>query len=49
MRKLIDSNEKFFIAGANGMAGNAIYRILKENNYGNKENDGKILPPIENN
>ena len=45
MRKLIDSNEKFFIAGANGMAGNAIYRILKENNYGNKENDGKILTP----
>ena len=45
MKKLIDSSEKFFIAGANGMVGTAIYKILKENNYGDKKNNGKILTP----
>ena len=45
MKKLIDSSDKFFIAGANGMVGTAIYKILKENNYGDKKNNGKILTP----
>ena len=45
MGKLIDINEKFFIAGANGMAGNAIYKTLTENNYGNIKNGGEIFTP----
>ncbi len=45
MKKLINSNEKFFIAGANGMAGKAIYKKLKENNYGDIKNNGEIFTP----
>ncbi len=45
MKKLIDFNEKIFLAGANGMAGNAINKVLKKNNYGKKENNGQILIP----
>ena len=33
MQKLISKTDKIFIAGANGMVGNAICRILKKNNY----------------
>ncbi len=43
--KLINLNEKIFLAGSNGMAGSAIYRKLLENNYGKKEFEGKILTP----
>ena len=34
MKKLIDINEKIFIAGATGMVGNAIKNILENSNYG---------------
>ena len=37
MKKLINSNEKFFLAGANGMAGSAIFRSLIKNGYGDKK------------
>ena len=43
--KLINLNEKIFLAGSNGMAGSAIYRKLLENNYGKKEFGGKIFTP----
>ena len=45
MKKLITPNEKIFIAGANGMVGNAIKRILQKSGYGNSKNDGEIYTP----
>lgn len=45
MKKLIEYNEKIFIAGASGMAGSAIAKVLKKNNYGNKVHNGLILTP----
>ena len=45
MNKLINLNEKIFIAGANGMVGKAVQRSLLKNSYGFKENDGLILTP----
>ena len=36
MDKLISLGEKIFIAGANGMAGSAIYRSFLKKGYGNK-------------
>ena len=45
MKKLIFFNDKFFIAGASGMAGGAVYRYLKKNGYGNPKNGGSILTP----
>ena len=44
MGKKILLNEKFFVAGASGMAGSAICRSLIKNGYG-KINDGQILKP----
>ena len=38
-------NEKIFIAGAAGMAGSAISRMLKKAGYGQSINDGIILTP----
>ena len=38
-------NEKIFIAGASGMVGSSIYRVLKKNGYGNKKYGGEILTP----
>ena len=42
MSKKILLNEKIFVAGATGMAGNAICRSLFRNGYG-KINGGQIL------
>ena len=45
MQNKIDLNEKIFIAGASGMAGSAIYRMLKKNGYGSQLNNGSFLIP----
>ena len=45
MKKLINFNEKIFLAGSNGMAGSAIYRSLIKSGYGNKNRGGLILNP----
>ena len=45
MRKLISKEERFFIAGSNGMVGRAIVRALKKYGYGEKENKGILLTP----
>ena len=45
MFKLINSNDKFFVAGATGMAGSAICRKLKQYGYGDSSKNGKILTP----
>ena len=45
MDKLINKEEKFFIAGANGMVGSAICKALKNNDYGLKEFGGVIMTP----
>ncbi len=43
--KKINLDEKFYIAGASGMVGSAIYRALRMKGYGEKKNNGKILTP----
>ncbi len=43
--KLIDFDERIFIAGSSGMAGSAIKRALIASNYGNPELNGKLLCP----
>ncbi len=45
MNNKILLNEKIFIAGSNGMAGNAICRSLLKNGYGKKENGGLLFTP----
>ena len=45
MKKLISLGEKIFIAGANGMAGNAICRSFLKKGYGNKNLGGYLLTP----
>ena len=45
MSKLIDLNEKIFIAGANGMVGSSVKRNLIEEGYGLQKNGGTILAP----
>ena len=45
MQKLISKDERFFIAGSNGMVGKAIIRALKKSGYGKKENKGTLLTP----
>ena len=42
MRKLISKNDSIYVAGHNGMVGNAIIKKLKEKGYGNSEK-GAIL------
>ena len=44
MNKKISKSDKFFVAGASGMAGNAICKTLYKHGYGQKHN-GKILTP----
>ncbi len=44
-KKKINFNEKIFIAGANGMAGSAIHRVLIDNGYGKSNLGGSILTP----
>ena len=41
----MSKDEKFFIAGGRGMAGNAIYKVLLRNGYGDESKNGKILRP----
>lgn len=48
MKFFVRSNDKFFVAGANGMAGSAIVRSLKRSGYGNTSDDGSILTPSRN-
>ena len=43
--KKINANERIFIAGSSGMAGNAICNSLKKHGYGLEENNGKLLTP----
>ena len=43
-QKLLCS-EKIFVAGANGMVGSAICRMLRKLKYGNQSNGGQILTP----
>jgi len=43
--KLIYPNDRFFVAGAHGMAGSAIVRALQRNGYGNPANGGELLKP----
>ena len=43
--KLINSADRFFVAGANGMAGSAITRALTKHGYGEKAKNGAILKP----
>ena len=44
MERKININEKFFVAGGNGMVGSAIIRKLKKSGYG-KKSDHSILQP----
>ena len=45
MKKLISLEDHIFIAGASGMVGSSILRILKQSGYGNKEKGGAIYAP----
>ena len=45
MKKLISLDEKIFVAGANGMVGKSICRILKKKGYCNELMGGKLLAP----
>ena len=45
MTKLISKKDRIFIAGANGLVGNSIYRKLIELGYGTSENINRILIP----
>ena len=42
---LIKQSDRFFVAGARGMAGSAIVRALKRNGYGNQSKGGELLHP----
>ncbi len=46
--KKISLQDKIFIAGANGMAGRAIYKSLLNKGYGDKQVGGKIFTPSRN-
>ena len=45
MQKEINLDEKIFIAGSNGMVGNAIKKSLLKSGYGLNENNGSLLTP----
>ena len=45
MQKEIKLDEKIFIAGSNGMVGNAIKKGLLKSGYGLNENNGSLLTP----
>ena len=45
MDKKIYPDDKIFVAGANGMAGSAICRSLKNNGYGDLKKGGHLLTP----
>ena len=43
--KKINFQDRFFVAGASGMVGSAVCRILNKNGYGQKELGGRIFNP----
>ena len=43
MKKLLQKQNSFFVAGHNGMVGKAIIKALKNKGYCNEENGGKLL------
>ena len=43
--RLIQPNDRFFVAGARGMAGSAIVRALQRSGYGNPAHGGELLTP----
>jgi len=43
--RLIQPNDRFFVAGARGMAGSAIVRALKRSGYGDPAEGGELLTP----
>ena len=45
MIRKISLEDKFFVAGSNGMVGSAVCRILKEKGYGNSNLGGGLLMP----
>ncbi len=45
MRGLIKADDRFFVAGARGMAGSAICRALEEKGYGDEAKGGALLIP----
>ncbi|QNJ30589.1 GDP-L-fucose synthase [Synechococcus sp. PROS-9-1] len=45
MRSLIKADDRFFVAGARGMAGSAICRALQEKGYGDEAKRGALLTP----
>ena len=42
---MINKNERIFIAGASGMVGSSVNRILRKYNYGSKQFGGEIYTP----
>ena len=48
MDKKIFKDDRFFVAGASGMAGSAICRSLKKNGYGDINNGGNLFTPSRN-
>ena len=50
MRKksLINFSERIFVAGASGMVGSSVCRMLNHVGYGNEDYQGKILSPSRN-
>ena len=45
MKNKILKNDRIFLAGSNGMVGNAVRNELINSGYGNKENGGHLLTP----
>ena len=43
--RLIQPNDRIFVAGARGMAGSAIVRALHRGGYGNPAQGGELLTP----
>ena len=43
--RLIRPSDRFFVAGARGMAGSAIVRALQRSGYGDRAQGGKLLTP----
>ena len=45
MSSFIKEEDRFFVAGARGMAGSAICRALEEKGYGDEAKGGALLTP----
>ena len=45
VERLIKPSDRFFVAGARGMAGSAIVRALQRSGYGDREHGGQLLIP----